>query len=100
MADNKDYEIGQNTSSGAEKVETVEKEVKTKTNAKKSTRSTSNPKRASVKSQEKIDVKKMNAASTNGKAEKESKAAKARVAAALKKKEAKMRRMEEKLNVK
>ena len=87
MKEKKEIEVATNVSSGAEKVETVKKQVKTKTAA---------PKRASVKSQEKIDVKKMNAASTDGKAEKESLAAKARVKAALKKKEEKMRRAEEK----
>ena len=57
MKEKKEIEVATNVSSGAEKVETVKKQVKTKT---------ASPKRASVKSQEKIDVKKMNAASTDG----------------------------------
>ncbi len=104
MKENK-QEIATNVSSGAEKVERVEKETKatsgngenkttTQKTVKKST--AAKPKaqgqKKTVKTERKIDVKKMNAESTNGKAEKESEAAKARVQAALKKKEEKAKR--------
>ena len=79
----KKQETAVNVSSGAEKVETVEKKVK------KQPQSGAKAKRAEVVTEEKIDVKKMNAQSTDGKAEKESEAAKARVAQALKKQEEK-----------
>lgn len=109
-------EIATNTSSGAEKVETIEKEVKRsggKTTAKSTAfKAEQTVKRPSAKSakgsaavgsktektatEEKIDAKKLNAQSSGSKAEKESEAAKARVAAALKKKEEKEKRKAEK----
>ena len=82
-----------NVSSGAEKVETVEKKVK------KQPQNTT-AKHVEVVTEEKIDVKKMNAQSTNGKAEKESIAAKARVEQALKKQREKAKRAEEKAKAK
>jgi germination protein YpeB len=90
----KKQETAVNVSSGAEKVETVEKKVK------KQPQSGAKAKRAEVVTEEKIDVKKMNAQSTDGKAEKESEAAKARVAQALKKQEAKSKRAEERAKAK
>ena len=86
----KKQETAVNVSSGAEKVETVEKKVK------KQPQNGSKAKRVEVVTEEKIDVKKLNAQSTDGKAEKESEAAKARVALALKKQEEKAKRAEEK----
>lgn len=85
----KKQETAVNVSSGAEKVETVEKKVK------KQPQNGSKAKRVEVVTEEKIDVKKLNAQSTDGKAEKESEAAKARVALALKKQEEKAKRVEE-----
>ncbi len=85
----KKQETAVNVSSGAEKVETVEKKVK------KQPQNGSKAKRVEVVTEEKIDVKKLNAQSTDGKAEKESEAAKARVALALKKQEEKAKRAEE-----
>ncbi len=82
-----------NVSSGAEKVETVEKKVK------KQPQNVAT-KRTEVVTEEKIDVKKMNAQSTDGKAEQESAAAKARVATALKKQQEKAKRAEEKAKAK
>ena len=82
-----------NVSSGAEKVETVEKKVK------KQPQNTT-AKHVEVVTEEKIDVKKMNAQSTSGKAEKESVAAKARVEQALKKQREKAKRAEEKAKAK
>ncbi|MBQ8323107.1 MAG: germination protein YpeB [Clostridia bacterium] len=87
----KKQETAVNVSSGAEKVETVEKKVK------KQPQSNTRAKRTvETVTEEKIDVKKMNAQSTDGRAERESEAAKARVAAALKKQEEKAKRAEEK----
>ena len=88
MKEKKETKIAENISSGAEKVEEIEKTVqkKSKTENGKRTQETSK--------EEKIDVKKMNAASSNGKAEKESEAAKARVEAALKKQQLKQERKE------
>lgn len=87
MKEKKTTEIATNTSSGAEKVETIVKEAPAKKTVKRTT--------APVV-EEKIDAKKMNARSTDGKAERESEAAKARVAAALKKKEAQAKKKAEK----
>ena len=101
--------ISKNTSSGAEKVENIEKEIKKKTASGKSvvTVQTKTEKvdrsakgdaalgDSTKQSREKVSVKTQNAQSTNGKAEAESAAAKARVEAALKKKEAKERRKAE-----
>ena len=91
-------EIATNTSSGAEKVETIEKEIK-KTNvgatAKKSVKTvkeTAKGEAALGSEKEKVNAKKMNAQSSSGKAEKESAAAKARVQAALKKQEEKAKK--------
>ncbi len=107
--------IATNTSSGAEKVERIEQELKKSTRdtakgqAKKVTRvatSTSTEKTAKgdaalggsrAEKENKIDAKKLNAQSTNGKAEAESAAAKARVERALKKKEMKEKRKAERL---
>ena len=105
MKEKKNTEIAKNVSSGAEKVEIVEEKLKESKQApqksyKKTvvTEKTAPEKSAErrVKETEKIDVKKMNARSTNGKAEAESERAKARVAAALKKKEAQAKKVEEK----
>lgn len=109
--------IATNASSGAEKVENIQKTAKQKTSVGKTAAKTvrtqtktvkknTAPKSAkgdaalgdSAKSNEKeINVKKQNAQSTNGKAEAESAAAKARVEAALKKKEEKAKRKAERL---
>ncbi len=86
----KKQETAVNVSSGAEKVETVEKKVK------KQPQSGTKAKRTEVVTEEKIDVKKLNAQSTDGRAERESEAAKERVALALKKQEEKAKRAEEK----
>lgn len=91
MKEKKTTEIATNVSSGAEKVESIAKETPAKKTVKKTTVKSSSP-----VAEEKIDVKKMNARSTDGKAEKESEAAKARVAAALKKKEEQAKKKEEK----
>lgn len=108
MKEKKNTEIAKNVSSGAEKVEIVEEKIKqSKTAPQKSykktvfTEKTAPQKNAErrVKETEKIDVKKWNAQSTNGKAEAESERAKARVAAALKKKEAQAKKAEEKAKI-
>lgn len=80
----KKTKIATNLSSGAEKVEKVEKTVK----------KNADEKRVSTKEKE-IDVKKLNAQSTDGKAEKESERAKERVEAAIKKQEEKMKKKAE-----
>ncbi len=106
MKEKKNTKIATNVSSGAEKVEIVEEKVKESKNtpqklekktvlSEKSAQKKGSEKRVK-ETEEKIDVKKMNARSTNGKAEKESEAAKARVEAALKKKEAQAKTAEEK----
>ncbi len=104
MKEKKETKIAKNVSSGAEKVEAVEKSVKAQNGKEvekvKSSVKKSDAKHTQERSEEKIDVKKINAQSTNGKAEKESEAAKARVAAALKKQEEKARRAEEKAKAK
>ncbi len=98
----KERKIATNVSSGAEKVETVQKETK-KTRAGGEEKSTKTVKTAKGDSamgdsvrEEKVSAKKMNARSSGGPAEKESKAAKARVELALKKKEEEAKRKEEK----
>lgn len=106
----KTTEISVNESSGAEKVENIEKEIKTenkgKVTSKTSVKATAtspstkkNEKRAKGASalggQAGENIKKINAESSNGKAEKESKEAKARVDAALKRKEAQEKRKAE-----
>ncbi len=100
----KTTEISVNTSSGAEKVETIEKELqegkakktekveKVEKSAKTPTKSA---KGAAALGGQAASVKKTNAASTDGKAEKESQAAKARVDAALKRKEAQEKKKQE-----
>lgn len=88
MKEQEKQEISVNVSSGAEKVESVEKQVK---NGKKET-TKKTVKKAPAK---KTDVKKMNAQSTDGKAEKESRQAKARVDKAMKRKEAREKRKAE-----
>lgn len=88
MEEQEKKEISINVSSGAEKVERVETQVKNgKTTATKKT-----VKKSPAK---KTDVKKMNAQSTDGKAERESRQAKARVDKAIKKKEEKEKRKAE-----
>ncbi len=106
--------IATNMSSGAEKVEKIEKKaektapksgksapktVKKQTTAKKTTVQAAKGDAAlgdsKASAKETIDVKKVNAQSTAGKAEAESAAAKARVQAALKKKEEKERKKAE-----
>lgn len=88
----KTTEIAVNTSSGAEKVETVEEkiknnEVKTSVSKKKAVSAKGDAAMGdSVKTEKKINAKKLNAQSTDGKAEKEAQKAKARVETALKKK--------------
>ena len=98
--------VGKNTSSGAEKVENIEKTVKKKTTSGKNVVSVQTKTQTVGKSAKgdaalgdssketrgQANVKAQNAHSTNGKAEAESAAAKARVQAALKKKEEKERR--------
>ena len=107
----KTTEISTNASSGAEKVEVIEKELKknregTKKSEVKSVAKTREEPSAKAeaavgaeesdyKKTEKISAKQMNAQSSSGKAEKESAAAKARVEAALKRKEAQQKRKEE-----
>lgn len=107
MKEKKTTEIATNVSSGAEKVEEVEKELQTRreengekaVDVKKTVKKSSPASKSAAQrsgSEEKVSAKKMNAESSNGKAEKESEAAKARVAAALKKKEEQAKRKEEK----
>ena len=103
-------QISKNTSSGAEKVEKIEKEIKKKTPNAKTTktatvkRSTEREETAkgdaalggSTKSDVKTSVKQAET-TTAGKAEAESAAAKARVEAAIQRKEAKAKRKAERL---
>lgn len=96
-------EIAINTSSGAEKVETIEKEIKqskdqtsSKTTVDKSVKTAKGDAALGDSKAEKIRAEKMNAKSSNGSAEKESAAAKARVEAALKRKKEEEKRKEEK----
>ncbi len=81
----KTTEISINESSGAEKVERIEKEQGGK--VEKKVKKTASAKGAAAMGGAAAEVKKTNAASTDGKAEKESAAAKARVEAALSRKE-------------
>ncbi len=92
----KSTEISVNTSSGAEKVENIEKEIKNEgeKTVKKSVKTVKSAKgnaalggQAAQKAQSGAEIKKMNAQSTDGKAEKESKDAKARVEKALERKQ-------------
>lgn len=102
--------IATNTSSGAEKVENIEKMTKKKSeNGQNTTKTVRVVKTNSVEKSAKGDaalgdssrkqdtVKKQNAQSSNGKAEAESAAAKARVEAALKRKELKEKKKSERL---
>ncbi len=103
----KTTEVAINTSSGAEKVENIQKEIEKKDDktVKKTVKSTvKEPVQAKKSAQGSAalggqsaaeQVKKQNASSTDGKAEKESQAAKARVEAAIKRKEAQAKRKEE-----
>ncbi len=92
-----------NTSSGAEKVENIEKEVQKEGNVvKKSVKTTkTSAKGASAlgghaaEKQSGAEIKKVNAQSTDGKAERESQAAKARVEKALERKKAQEERKAE-----
>ena len=79
-------EIATNTSSGAEKVETIEREIKKENGVKSTARKTVSAKGEAALGSE---AKKTAKTKTENKAEKERKAAKNRVEAALKKKEAK-----------
>ena len=88
----KETEIATNVSSGAEKVEIVEKEIKKKSASAKGDAALGD----SVKQTKRVSAKKVNARSSGSQAEKESEAAKARVEHALKKKEEKQKRKEEK----
>ncbi len=104
----KTTEISINTSSGAEKVERIEKElgregkktVKKSVQAAESTKGSAKGDAAlgdSVKKEEKrsaAEIKRINAKSTDGKAEQESEEAKARVEKALAKKESQQKRKE------
>ncbi len=92
----KEVEIATNVSSGAEKVEVVEKEVKkTRKNSEKTAKG--DAALGDSARSEKINAKKMNAETSGSPAEKESKAAKARVEIALKKKEEKEKRKQERM---
>lgn len=98
--------IAINKSSGAEKVETIEKKTSVKTSASKPTaaKTTVKTKTAETsakgeaalgsvsKKTEKVNAKKMNSQTAGSKAEKESAAAKARVEKAIRKKEEKAKR--------
>lgn len=103
MKEEKKVKIATNTSSGAEKVEIVEEKVENQPQKKTQSAANGSAKTAAktaaqkaakiVKEKEKrINAEKMNAESSNGKAERESQAAKARVAAAIAKKEEKEKR--------
>ena len=100
----KETEIATNVSSGAEKVEVVEKEIKKAREGSGSKTTVKTVKSAkgdaalgdSVKNSEKVSAKKINAQSSGSPAEKESEKAKARVELALKKKEEKAKRKEAK----
>ena len=106
MKEKKNTKIATNMSSGAQKVEIVEEKLKEdkksgqtsyqkkETTEKSSAKGVAN-RRVKKDKEEKIDVKKLNAQSSNGKAEAESEAAKARVEAALRKKEAQAKTAEE-----
>jgi len=104
---NKKTEIATNVSSGAEKVEVVEKEIKKSRTSNGGTKKTTTVKTAkgdaalgdSVK-EEKISAKAINSKNSGSRAEKESEAAKARVELALKKKEEQAKRKEEKMKKK
>ncbi len=90
--------VATNTSSGAEKVENIEKQTAKK--AQKPTDKVSAQGEAALGSEkktERVNAKRMNARSAGSKAEKESLAAKARVEKALKKKEEKAKKKAEKL---
>ena len=93
-------EIATNTSSGAEKVESIEKKtVKKKTSPALNNKTTAKGEAAlgADEKTERVNAKKVNARSAGSKAEKESQAAKARVEKALRKKEEKERKKAEKL---
>lgn len=99
----KETEIATNVSSGAEKVEKIEKEVK-KSRENGTQKKTATTKAVSAKgdsalgdstANETVNAKKMNAQVNSDRAEKESEAAKKRVEKALQKKEAEAKRKEE-----
>lgn len=100
----KETEIATNVSSGAEKVETIEKEIK-KSRGNGTKKKSATVKTVSAKGdsalgdstaqKESVNAKKMNAQMNSEKAEKESEAAKKRVKEALKKKEEAAKRKEE-----
>ena len=94
-------EIATNTSSGAEKVENIEKQTATKKSAKTSNvggkqSAVGEAALGSEKKTERVNAKKVNGRTAGGKAEKESEAAKARVEKALKKKEEKAKKKADK----
>ena len=94
----KEQEIAVNRSSGAEKVEVIEKERKTTGGVKKTKRVTATAKGDAAlgdSAREKVDAKKMNGEMSGGPAEQESVAAKERVERALKKKEERAKRKAE-----
>ena len=100
-------EVAVNVSSGAEKVENIEKQtvkktevLQTPTQKKRASEKVSAKGEAALGSEkktERVNAKEVNARSAGGKAEKESAAAKARVEKALKKKEEKAKKKAEKL---
>ncbi len=92
----KETKIAVNQSSGAEKVETVEKEVKNGTQKRTATKSVkTQPAKGDAALGDSVKAEKVNAQSSGSPAEKESAAAKARVEAALKRKEAQAKQKEE-----
>ncbi len=95
----KSTEVSVNTSSGAEKVERIEKQTENKKTVKQTVQKAPAEKsakgNAALGGQTAEKIKKVNANSTDGKAEKESNEAKARVEAALKRKEAQENRKAE-----
>ena len=95
----KEIEIAANVSSGAEKVERVEQEMKNSTPSKKVVKTKTTVKKGGNTTlggaTEKVSAKKKNTELKGSKAEKESAAAKARVEKALKKKELKEKRKAE-----
>ncbi len=90
----KETKIAVNQSSGAEKVETVEKEVKNGTQKRTATKSVKTAKGDAALG-DSVKAEKENAKISGSPAEKESAAAKTRVEAALKRKEAQAKRKEE-----
>ena len=95
-------EIAINTSSGAEKVENIEKQTANKkaekpSNATEKQSAVGEAALGSQKKTERVNAKKINGRTAGSKAEKESEIAKARVEKALKNKEEKAKKKAEKL---